>query len=209
MLEELKEEEIVNKVGGRFKLSTLIQKRLVQLNAGSRALVDLDTGDKMADRAAGDHAGQDLPGHVQRSEDHRRTARRRQRSRIQPDGHLTRRHDRPRSLIGITGGIAAYKTAALVSQLVQGGARVSVAMTDAAAQFVGAATFAALTGRPVATQGLRPRPVPARARTSSWPSGPSCSASRRPRPTSWPRRLTGMPMTCSSTLVPLLSPGRC
>ena len=48
MLEELKEEEIVDKVGGRFKLSTLIQKRLVQLNAGSRALVDMDTGDKMA-----------------------------------------------------------------------------------------------------------------------------------------------------------------
>ena len=48
MLDELKEEEIVNKVGGRFKLSTLIQKRLVQLNAGSRALVDLDTSDKMA-----------------------------------------------------------------------------------------------------------------------------------------------------------------
>lgn len=48
MLEELKEEFIVKKVGGRFKLSTLIQKRLVQLNAGSRALVDLDTGDKMA-----------------------------------------------------------------------------------------------------------------------------------------------------------------
>lgn len=47
MLEDLKEEEIVNKVGGRFKLSTLIQKRLVQLNAGSRALVDIDTGDKM------------------------------------------------------------------------------------------------------------------------------------------------------------------
>ena len=43
MLEELKEEEIVNKLGGR-----LIQKRLVQLNAGSRALVDLDTTDKMA-----------------------------------------------------------------------------------------------------------------------------------------------------------------
>ena len=48
MLEELKEEQIVNKVGGRFKLSTLIQKRLVQLNAGSRALVDMDTSDKMA-----------------------------------------------------------------------------------------------------------------------------------------------------------------
>jgi DNA-directed RNA polymerase subunit omega len=48
MLEALKEEAIVNKVGGRFKLSTLIQKRLVQLNAGSRPLVDLSTQDKMA-----------------------------------------------------------------------------------------------------------------------------------------------------------------
>ena len=48
MLEELKEEEIVNKVGGLFKLSTLIQKRLVQLNQGSRALVNVDTHDKMS-----------------------------------------------------------------------------------------------------------------------------------------------------------------
>jgi len=48
MLEELKEEVIVNKVGGRFKLSTLIQKRLVQLNQGSRALVNVDTHDKMS-----------------------------------------------------------------------------------------------------------------------------------------------------------------
>ncbi len=47
MLEDLKEEEIVNKVGGRFKLSTLIQKRLVQLNQGSRPLVVLDNNDKM------------------------------------------------------------------------------------------------------------------------------------------------------------------
>lgn len=47
MLEELKEEEIVRKVGGRFRLSTLIQKRLVQLNQGSRPLVDMSTGDKM------------------------------------------------------------------------------------------------------------------------------------------------------------------
>ncbi len=47
MLEELKEEEIVNKVGGRFKLSTLIQKRLVQLNRGSRPLVEIHTEDKM------------------------------------------------------------------------------------------------------------------------------------------------------------------
>jgi DNA-directed RNA polymerase subunit omega len=47
MLEELKEEEIVNKVGGRFKLSTLIQKRLVQINRGSRPLVDFVSENKM------------------------------------------------------------------------------------------------------------------------------------------------------------------
>jgi phosphopantothenoylcysteine decarboxylase/phosphopantothenate--cysteine ligase len=55
-------------------------------------------------------------------------------------------------LIGVTGGIAAYKTAALVSQLVQAGARVSVILTAAAEQFVGKATFAALTGRPVPSE---------------------------------------------------------
>ncbi len=53
-------------------------------------------------------------------------------------------------VIGVTGGIAAYKTAALVSRLVQDGAGVSVVMTDAAQKFIGAATFEALTGRPVA-----------------------------------------------------------
>jgi DNA-directed RNA polymerase subunit omega len=48
MLDELKEEAIVNKVGGRFKLSTLIQKRMVALNKGARALVDVRGSDKMA-----------------------------------------------------------------------------------------------------------------------------------------------------------------
>lgn len=48
MLDELKEEQIVNKVGGRFKLSTLIQKRMVALNTGARALVEVRGGDKMA-----------------------------------------------------------------------------------------------------------------------------------------------------------------
>jgi len=54
-------------------------------------------------------------------------------------------------VVGVTGGIAAYKTAALVSRLVQSGAGVSVVMTAAATEFVGPATFRALTGRPVAT----------------------------------------------------------
>ena len=47
MLDELREEEIVKKVGGRFKLSTLIQKRLVALNHGARPLVELNTDDKL------------------------------------------------------------------------------------------------------------------------------------------------------------------
>ena len=48
MLDELKEEAIVNKVGGRFKLSTLIQKRMVALNTGAKPQVDIRGGDKLA-----------------------------------------------------------------------------------------------------------------------------------------------------------------
>lgn len=48
MHDELKEEGIVNKIGGRFKLSTLIQKRLIMLHTGARPLVDLRGGDRMA-----------------------------------------------------------------------------------------------------------------------------------------------------------------
>ena len=48
MREALKEEHIVKKVGGRFKLSTLIQKRMVALNAGASPLVELKTNDEMA-----------------------------------------------------------------------------------------------------------------------------------------------------------------
>lgn len=48
MLDELKEEGIVNKVGGRFKLSTLIQKRMIALNSGARALVDVRGGDRLS-----------------------------------------------------------------------------------------------------------------------------------------------------------------
>jgi DNA-directed RNA polymerase subunit omega len=47
MIDELREEAIVKKLGGRFKLSTLIQKRLVQLNSGARPLVTTKTDNKM------------------------------------------------------------------------------------------------------------------------------------------------------------------
>lgn len=54
-----------------------------------------------------------------------------------------------RVLIGVSGGIAAYKTAELVRRLVQAGAEVQVILTSNAARFVGPATFEGLTGRPV------------------------------------------------------------
>ena len=54
-------------------------------------------------------------------------------------------------LIGVCAGIAAYKIAGLTSTLVQRGANVDVIMTSEAERFVGALTFASLTGRPVYT----------------------------------------------------------
>jgi phosphopantothenoylcysteine decarboxylase/phosphopantothenate--cysteine ligase len=52
-------------------------------------------------------------------------------------------------LVGVTGGIAAYKVASLVSMLVKAGDDVTVAMTTAATEFVGVATFESLSGRRV------------------------------------------------------------
>lgn len=52
-------------------------------------------------------------------------------------------------LLGVTGGIAAYKSADLASKLVQAGASVTVVMTESAGRFIGSTTFEALTGRPV------------------------------------------------------------
>jgi phosphopantothenoylcysteine decarboxylase / phosphopantothenate---cysteine ligase len=56
-----------------------------------------------------------------------------------------------RVLLGITGGIAAYKSAHLARLLTAAGAEVTVVMTESATRFVGPDTFAALTGRTVHT----------------------------------------------------------
>lgn len=58
---------------------------------------------------------------------------------------------RRRIVLGVTGGIAAYKSAYLARRLIEAGADVRVIMTDAATQFIGAATMAGLTGHPVVT----------------------------------------------------------
>ncbi|MBI5834013.1 MAG: bifunctional phosphopantothenoylcysteine decarboxylase/phosphopantothenate--cysteine ligase CoaBC [Armatimonadetes bacterium] len=55
-------------------------------------------------------------------------------------------------LVGVSGGIAAYKAADLVSKLVQAGARVRVILTRHAAEFVTPVTFQALSGSPVYTE---------------------------------------------------------
>jgi phosphopantothenoylcysteine decarboxylase/phosphopantothenate--cysteine ligase len=60
-------------------------------------------------------------------------------------------------LLGVSGGVAAYKSAELCSRLVQAGARVTVVMTRSARRFIGPTTFEALTGRPVHAQMFAPR----------------------------------------------------
>ena len=57
--------------------------------------------------------------------------------------------DKARVLLGVTGGIAAYKAAELASRLAQSGCDVRVVMSDHARRFVGPLTFTALTGHPV------------------------------------------------------------
>jgi phosphopantothenoylcysteine decarboxylase/phosphopantothenate--cysteine ligase len=59
-------------------------------------------------------------------------------------------------LLGVSGGVAAYKTADLASKLVQAGANVTVVMTKSAHRFIGETTFQALTNRPVYTEMFAP-----------------------------------------------------
>ena len=60
-------------------------------------------------------------------------------------------------LLGVSGGVAAYKAADLCSRLMQLGAKVTVIMTESAHQFIGATTFEALTGRPVYSHAFEAR----------------------------------------------------
>lgn len=54
-------------------------------------------------------------------------------------------------VVGLSGGVACYKAADLVRELIKSGATVQVVMTEAAQRFIGVATLQALSGRPVAT----------------------------------------------------------
>jgi len=59
-------------------------------------------------------------------------------------------------LVGLTGGIAAYKTATIVRLLIREGAEVKVIMTDHAREFITPLTFATLSKNPVLTQFYNP-----------------------------------------------------
>jgi DNA-directed RNA polymerase subunit omega len=72
MLDEFREDAIARKVGGRFKLTAMIQKRMVALNRGARPLVDLATKDLMQIVVAeimGDKIYLDTSGNVKTVED--------------------------------------------------------------------------------------------------------------------------------------------
>lgn len=73
-------------------------------------------------------------------------------------------------IVGVTGGVAAYKAAAMVSQLVQQGYGVRVILTRAARHFIGQATFAALSGRPVYEDVFD---------QNEWPLGPHIELARQ------------------------------
>ena len=72
-------------------------------------------------------------------------------------------------LLGVSGGVACYKSAMICSRLVQAGNSVTVVLTEAATRFIGAPTFEALSGRPVATSAF----------DSSYPLGPHIELARR------------------------------
>jgi phosphopantothenoylcysteine decarboxylase / phosphopantothenate---cysteine ligase len=70
-------------------------------------------------------------------------------SRVAARSSLARPYDGTRVLLGVTGGIASYKSVWLARLLTQAGAEVDVVMTRSAREFVGAITFEAVTGRQV------------------------------------------------------------
>ncbi len=70
MIEALRSEEIIHKVGGKFKLTALIQRRLVELIEGARPLIEREAGmtdmelviqEILEDKIAIDYANSDVP----------------------------------------------------------------------------------------------------------------------------------------------------
>ena len=101
-----------------------------------------------------------------------------------------------RIVLGVSGGIAAYKACSLLRLFTESGHDVTVVPTESALHFVGAPTWEALSGKPVQTDvwtGVT------WCRTSGWVRPPTSWSSPRRRPTCSPRPPTASPVTCSPT----------
>ena len=73
-----------------------------------------------------------------------------------------------RVLLGVTGGVSAYKSCELVREFVRRGIAVKVVMTEAATKFVSPMTFAALSGNPVYVDAFSPRHEMAHISLARW-----------------------------------------
>ena len=94
-----------------------------------------------------------------------------------------------RVVLGVAGGIAAYKACEVLRGLTESGCDVTVVPTAAALRFVGAATWAALSGKPVATDVWQDAHA---CRTCASARTPTASSSRPPPRTCWPAPTHGI-----------------
>ena len=190
MIDELREEEIVKKVGGRFKLSTLIQKRLVQLNAGAARWWPTRTDNKMQiviNEILQDKIYLDMEMNVQVAAAGDRAAHSRM------DDGLPQRYERPRTVDRRHRRDRGLQDRG-PGEPVGAGRRRRHGGNDPLGHAAGRAQDLRGLDRPA---GEHPRlRAPARIRTSSWPNGPNCCAWPPPRPTSWPRRPAAWPTIC-------------
>ena len=99
-------------------------------------------------------------------------------------------------VLGVGGGIAAYKAALLLRLMTEAGHGVTVVPTANALEFVGTATWEALSGRPVRTGTFEAVDEVNHVRLGRQPTSWS---SPRPPPTCSPARPRAWPRTCSAT----------
>ena len=97
-------------------------------------------------------------------------------------------------VLGLSGGIACYKSAELVRELTKAGATVQVVMTEAAEHFITAVTMQALSGRAVVTSQWDAREPNNMAHINL--TRAAHRSSRRRARTSWPSSCTGAPTIC-------------
>src|SRR5690606_1711061 len=110
-----------------------------------------------------------------------------------------------RVVLGVSGGVAAYKSAYLARRLLEAGAEVRVVMTPAAQRFIGAQTFASLTGSHPLTDLFEDPSVSPHTELARWaalaivaPGSPTASPTTRwPPPSSPPGRRSSWRRRCT------------